>query len=189
MSSRMGQNKALMPFLGQPLIAHVASRLKQLGDDLIVITNQPQDFAFLGLPLYSDLRPGAGALGGLYTALSVARGAFVAAVACDMPFVNPVLLQAQYHLLQDEAVDAVVPRSPMGFEPLHAVYRQETCLPAIRAAVENGERKMIGWFSAVQVRVMEPGEVAVYDPEFISFVNVNNPEEFRRAEQLARRAA
>jgi molybdopterin-guanine dinucleotide biosynthesis protein A len=183
----MGQNKALMLFLGRPLIAYLAGRLQRLADELLVTTNQPADFAFLGLPLFADPLPGMGALGGLYTALSAAREPLVAVVACDMPFIQAGLLGAQRDLLLKENADAVIPRSPVGLEPLHAVYRRETCLSAVRTALESGERRMVSWFPAVKVRVMEPVEIAIFDPEFLSFINVNNPEEFRQAEELARR--
>ena len=187
LSSRMGQDKALMLFLGQPLIAYLTNRLSKLADELIITTNQPADYAFLDLPLFTDILPGTGALGGLYTALSAARQPFVAVVACDMPFINLDLLRAQIHLLLKENADVVIPRSPTGLEPLHAVYRREACLPVIHAAIETGERKLIAWFPAVKVRVLEPQEVLPYDPEFRSFVNINYPEDFRRAEELARK--
>lgn len=186
-STRMGQNKALMPFLGRPLIARLAETVRDLADELLVTTNQPEDFRFLELPLFTDLLPGVGSLGGLYTALSVACEPLAAVVACDMPFIEPALLGEQRDMLLREDVDVVIPRSAMGLEPLHAVYRRETCLPAVLAAIESGERKMVGWFSAVRVRVMEPDEVAVYDPGHRSFMNVNTSEEFRQAEELARR--
>ena len=84
-SSRMGQDKALMPFLGRPLIQRVTDRLAPIADEVIVTTNHPEDYRFLGLPLFPDLKPGRGALGGLYTALSSATCESVAVVACDMP--------------------------------------------------------------------------------------------------------
>jgi molybdopterin-guanine dinucleotide biosynthesis protein A len=184
-SSRMQQDKALMPFLGQPLIARQAAQLKSAADEIIVITNRPNDYAFLGLPLFSDLLPGTGLLGGLYTALYNARSPLVAVVACDMPFLLPALITAQRDLLLREGAHVVVPRSPQGLEPMHMVYQRETCLPAVRAAIEAGERRMISWFSAVRVREMSPEEIALFDPHFRSFINVNSPEEFKEAEALA----
>ena len=64
-SRRMGQDKALMPFLGQPLIQRVVKRLSAIADEIIITTNQPDSYRFLGLPLFPDTRPGHGALGGL----------------------------------------------------------------------------------------------------------------------------
>ena len=83
-SARMGENKALKPFLGRPLVQRVLERLAPIADELLLTTNQPEDFAFLKLPLFTDIKPGRGPLGGLYTALVSAKYPFVAVVACDM---------------------------------------------------------------------------------------------------------
>ena len=74
-SSRMGQDKALLPFLGKPMISRVMARLAPIAEEMLVTTNHPEDYSFLDIPLFSDLNPGHGALGGLYTALSVASHA------------------------------------------------------------------------------------------------------------------
>lgn len=184
-SSRMGQDKALMPFLGRPLIARMVERLRSPGVSLWVVTNQPEAYAFLGVPLAADRVQGLGPLGGLLTALETASSDLVGVVACDMPFINLALLLAQARLLIDEEVDVVVPRSPEGLEPLHAVYRRSACLPAVQMALETGKRRMIGWFEAVKVRELQAEEIAVYDPHLRSFVNVNTPDEFNQAERWA----
>lgn len=174
-----------MPFLGKPLITRPIERLRQMADEILVTTNRPEDYTFLGLPLFGDILPDAGALGGLYTALSVANQPFVAVIACDMPFVKAELLRAEFDLLQRESADVVVPRSLEGTEPFHAVYRRSTCLSAVQGALDRGERKMISWYPEVKVRIMEPAEISPIDPEFRSFLNLNRPDEFRRAEELA----
>ncbi len=174
-----------MPFLGQPLIVRLLDRLKPLADELLITTNRPEAFAFLNLPLAPDILPGRGALGGLYTALHAAKGHQVAVVACDMPFINPVLLAAQRDLLLAAGADVVIPRSPHGLEPLHAVYRRQNCLPALSEALESGQQRVISWFPSVKVREMTPEEIAPYDPDFYAFRNVNTPKSFLQAEQLA----
>jgi len=183
-SRRMGQNKALLPFHGQPLIERVVKRLKTSADELILTANQPELFQFLGLPIFSDLIRGKGALGGLYTALNAAHFPLVAVVACDMPFINPVLLSAERDLLDQGDWDVAIPHSAEGLEPLHALYRKEVCLPPIRLALEENRLRMDSWFSDVKVHEMSLDEVSKYDPEFRSFMNVNTPEEFTQAEQL-----
>src|SRR3970040_1082192 len=87
-SSRMGEDKALKPFLGRPLIQRLIERLSPVADELIVTSNRPEDYAFLDprFTLHTDLKPGRGALGGLYTALASAAHPIVAVIACDMPF-------------------------------------------------------------------------------------------------------
>ena len=186
-SSRMGQDKALMPFLGQPLIQRVADRLAPIADELIVTTNRPDDYRFLGLPLFPDLKPDRGALGGLYTALSSATCETVAVVACDMPFASASLIEAASKLLVQEEADVVIPDSGDGLlEPMHAVYRRETCIPAIEAAIEADKWKLISWFPDVKVRILRPDEVKTYDPSGLAFWNLNTPEEFSEAEQRAK---
>ena len=183
-SLRMGENKALKLFAGQPLIARMVARLRPIAEELLVTTNQPQAFEFLGIPLVADKLPGKGALSGLYTAVASAQQPLVAVLACDMPFINPGLLTFQRDILIEEGVDVVIPWSPQGMEPLHAIYRQTTCLPAIEAALRADLRRLNAWFAAVKVREMKMDEVAQVDPQFTSFINVNTPEEFRAAELL-----
>jgi molybdopterin-guanine dinucleotide biosynthesis protein A len=185
-SSRMGEDKALKTFLGRPLIQRVVERLSLVADELIVTTNRPDDYAFLKLPLISDLKPGRGALGGLYTAIASASNPIVAVVACDMPFASTTLLEAATRLMVEEATDVVIAKSEEGFEPLHAVYRRETCLPAIEAAIEADQWKVVAWFSQVKIRVLTSEEIKRYDPSGLAFWNVNTPEEFAKAEEMAK---
>jgi molybdopterin-guanine dinucleotide biosynthesis protein A len=85
----------------------------------------------------------------------------------------------------DENADVVIPRSEEGYEPLHAVYRRETCLPAIASAIAADQWKVIAWFPHVNVRVLTPEEIRQYDPSGLAFWNVNTPEEFSKAEEIA----
>lgn len=184
-STRMGENKALKPFLGRPLIQRVIERLAPVADELLVTTNQPDAFSFLDLPLFPDLKPGRGPLGGLYTALVSARYLTVAVVACDMPFVSAPLLVAAAGLLVQEDVDVVVAETTEGFEPLQAVYRREVCLRAVESAIRDDKWRMISWFPQVKIRRLTSDELARYDPDGLAFWNVNTPEEFAEAERRA----
>jgi molybdopterin-guanine dinucleotide biosynthesis protein A len=181
----MGEDKALKPFLGRPLVQRVIERLSQVADELIVTTNRPEDYAFLGLRLVPDLKPGRGALGGLYTAIASAAHPIVAVVACDMPFASRTLIEVASRLLVEEEADVVIAQSTEGYEPLHAVYRRQTCLPAIEAAIDADQWKVIAWFPQVKVRVVTPEEIKRYDPLGLAFWNVNTPEEFAGAEKIA----
>lgn len=186
-SSRMGENKALKPFLGRPLIERVVRRIDSVADEILITTNEPGAFDFLGIRQESDLRPGFGPLGGLYTGLAAASLPTVAVVACDMPFANAPLLVASAGILLQEDADVVIARSPEGYEPLHAVYRRSTCLPPIESALDSGQLRVISWFPKVRVRDLTHEELKRYDPEMIAFSNVNTPEEFAQAEARAGR--
>jgi molybdopterin-guanine dinucleotide biosynthesis protein A len=118
-----------------------------LGDEILVTTNRPQAFAFLNAKLATDLLPGRGALGGLYTALNAATFPIVGVVACDMPFANPRLLAALRDRLVETGGAAVIPRNEKGLEPFHAVYQRSACLPFIKASLEADQRRVDSWFS------------------------------------------
>jgi len=184
-SSRMGEDKALKPFLKRPLIQRVIERLSPIADELIVTTNRPEDYAFLDLRLVSDLIPDRGALGGLYTAIASATHPFVAVVACDMPFANARLIEGMSRLMVQQEADVVIAKSDGGYEPIHAVYRRETCLPAIEKAINADKWKVIAWFPQVNVYELSEDELNSLDPDGLAFWNVNTPEEFAEAERIA----
>ncbi len=182
-SRRMGRDKGLLPFLGEPLILRVLRRVERLADEVLVTTNHPEGYHFLNIPLIPDRLPGTGALGGLYTALSASSASLVGVIACDMPFVNPDLLQAEKEILQSGPFAAIVPRHSQGIEPFHAVYRPETCLPVITHALEQGKRRVDAWFDQVMVHYLPETEIQRLDPDRLAFLNVNTPEEVLQAEK------
>jgi len=196
-SSRMGEDKALKSFLGRPLIQRVIDRVSSIADEIIVTTDRPANYEFLGLRLISDLKPGRGALGGLYTAIASATSPLVAVVACDMPFASPMFFEGALSLMVEEAADVVIARaapraervgkSDEGYEPLHALYRREACLPAIESAINADQWKVISWFPQVKVRVLTSDEVRSFDPSGLCFWNLNRPEEFIKAEETFKR--
>jgi molybdopterin-guanine dinucleotide biosynthesis protein A len=189
----MGEDKALKTFLGRPLIQRVIERLSPIADEVIVTTNRPDEYSFLNtstssvqrLRLIPDLKPDRGALGGLYTAIASASNPTVAVLACDMPFASATLIEAASRLLIEEQADVVIAKTDEGYEPIHAVYRRETCLPAIEAAINADLWKVIAWFPQVKVRVLTSDEIKRYDPSGLAFWNVNTPEEFLEAEKIA----
>lgn len=184
-SRRMGQDKALLPFLGQPLVARIVARFRPIADEMLVTTNRPEAYQFLGLPLYADLLPGRGALGGVYTALKLAQNPCVAIIACDMPFASPALASAERDMLLANQNDLVIPHSGEGLEPFHAVYRRESCLPAIEATLQAGKWRVDAWFSQVKVQILRREDILPFDPLGLCFQNVNTPEELQEAEALA----
>lgn len=185
-SRRMGQDKGLLLLAGKPLVRHVIDRAGSLGDELWITTNRPQAYAFLGVPTASDPQPGLGALVGLRTALRAARGDTVLVVACDMPFLQPNLLR--YLLSRAAEADVIIPRRGGEFEPLHAVYRRG-CLGHVESALERGESRMISFFPDVRLLTVEETDLAAYDPEGLSFFNVNTPNDLALAERRLRAAS
>jgi molybdopterin-guanine dinucleotide biosynthesis protein A len=181
-SKRMGCDKGLVQFLGRSLIQRVIDRVRPAADELLVTSNQPESYQFLGIPVFPDVIVGRGALSGLYTAFSVAKHALVAVVACDMAFVSVGLLAAERETLLERMVDGVVPLGESGYEPFHAVYRREPCRLAVKAALESGQKRADAWFPNVNLAFLTPEEIARVDPAREAFININTPEDLKQAE-------
>ncbi|MBN2556789.1 MAG: molybdenum cofactor guanylyltransferase [Anaerolineales bacterium] len=181
-SSRIGRNKCLLPLGGIPLIEHVLNTVRNLGDEIIITSNQPEQLRYLNLPIISDEQPGAGSLEGLHTALGSASGDVVLVLACDLPFLSCALLQRQISLA--EAADIVVPRKDSFFEPLHAIYRKEACLPALQHARSSGMKRVMSFWANLNIRTVEGEELEALDPRGLSFFNVNTLEDLDEAELL-----
>lgn len=180
-SGRMGRDKGLVQLAGKPLIQHVLDRVEGLGEEILVTTNHPEDYASLQVRLASDAVPGVGALVGLHTALSAASGDVVLVLACDMPFVSRTLLQ---HLLKlAPRAEVVVPRRRGEYEPLHAVYAR-SCLRAVEAAMAAGQVRVISFFPQVRVLAVEDDALVALDPDGMSFFNINTPEDLAQAERI-----
>ncbi|MCA9959637.1 MAG: molybdenum cofactor guanylyltransferase [Anaerolineales bacterium] len=182
-SSRMGQDKSFVLFEGQPLIERVINRVADLGDELILITNKPADYAHLGLPMFSDVYPDHGSLGGIYTAVYYASHPYTLIVACDMPWLNRDLLH--YMLTLRTSADIVAPRWDKYPEPLHAIYNK-TCLPPILSKLQAQQLKITSFFGQVQVRFVEREEIAQFDGNGRSFTNINTPDELHNQQKKGR---
>jgi len=202
-SSRMGTDKALLDLGGQTMIERILAQTKGLGDQIIV-TNTPERYAHLGLPMAADVFPDKGALGGLYTAIHASTQPAALVLACDMPFVNRPLLEYMISLAPE--FDAVVPRlsptplpSPIGAisdgggagvgvkeaEPFRAIY-SKACLDPIHRALEAGKMRVISFFPENNVRWLEENEIKRFDPELLTFMNCNTQEELESVRQIGR---
>ena len=176
-----GRPKALMELGGRRIIERVVAALDGVIDDLLIVTNTPELYAFLGLPMVPDVYPEGGSLGGIYTGLKAAPGEAAFTVACDMPFLRRDVMR----LVVERAGlgDVVIPRVGDQYETLHAVY-QKTCLPPMEERLLKGQLKIVGFFDRVRVVVIEEAEVARYADPAVVFMNVNTPEELARARAL-----
>jgi molybdenum cofactor guanylyltransferase len=182
-SRRMGQNKALLPLVegGPPMLAIVLGRLRQVAANLIIVANDPEHYESFGVRIVPDLLPGSGTLGGIQAALAAGEHEHCLVVACDMPFLSVRLLQRMAAEPRD--FDVLVPLLPgeskqgqggLVYQTLHAIYGQ-ACAPAIEARLQQGDRRVIGFYPDVRVRTLDEDVVRRYDPDFSSFFNANTP--------------
>jgi molybdopterin-guanine dinucleotide biosynthesis protein A len=185
-SSRMGKDKAFLPFLGFPLIERLVDRFQHLNAEILIISNNTPLYQDFGLPVYGDVRPGRGALGGLLTALSVANTPLIGLVAVDMPFASPKLIRFMADSIQGSNWDGIIPSTSNGIEPLHAVYRRETCLSLVDQAINQDLWRMKAWHKKANLKILDPVETLEVTGSEHTFLNLNTPEEFSAAEEMAR---
>ena len=172
-SLRYGRNKALVTIDGIPLIERAINVMRSLFTHLILITNTPDEYTHLKLPMHEDLIKGLGPLGGIFTALMTIRNQAGFFVACDMPYLNRELIHYMVGVRYD--FDAVVPRIPEGTEALHALYGKR-CLPPIKRLIDSSQYQIFRFFSKVSVRYVDENEIRRFDPQLESFFNINKPD-------------
>ena len=180
-SRRMGRDKAFLPFGNGVLIERVIDVAHSVSDELLLITNTPEQYQRFGLPMVSDVIPEAGSLGGIYTGLVHAKTPYSLALACDMPFVRPEFLRFLCEMVAE--ADVVIPKNAADFQPLCAVYSQ-ACREPIRQRIETKRLKITGFFDQVRVHVIAGEVLARYDPHDVMFFNANTPEEYEKARRM-----
>ncbi|MGB4441306.1 MAG: formate dehydrogenase accessory sulfurtransferase FdhD [Coriobacteriia bacterium] len=177
-SQRMGVDKTLLPFDGEPLVARVADIAAQVCSSVIVVTNRPEalDNAGLapGVRVFADEVAYQGPLGGLVTALANAGEEWVLALAADMPWLEPSVVRALWDVR--DGAQMVLPTSEKGPEPLLALYHV-SCLPVARRLLESGRRRLVSILPLVRTVEVSLDTLRRVDPGLKSLVNVNTPEE------------
>jgi len=182
-STRMGgRPKALLELGGRRIIERVIDAVAPSVNDLLIVTNTPELYAFLGLPMVADVYPDRGSLGGIYSGLKAAPGDAAFTVACDMPFLHPDVVRLVVE--RAESGDVVIPRVGGQLETLHAAYAK-SCLPHIEERLVAGRLKIVEFFPRVRVVEIPEAEIARFRDPAIVFMNVNTPDELERAEVLA----
>jgi len=174
-SSRMGSNKALLPYRGGRFVEAIHRQLAEIFAEVLVVTNSPQQYEFISCRKVPDIHAGMGVLAGIHSGLYHSSNPVVFVVACDMPYLVEGLIR--YLAGRADAGGVVIPESPGGIEPLHAVYGKG-CLTAIEDTLLSGERKIVSFFDRINVSCICQEQVAGFDPAFESFVNINTPADY-----------
>jgi molybdopterin-guanine dinucleotide biosynthesis protein A len=182
-SMRMGgQPKALLELGGRRIIERVLDAVAPVVDDVLIVTNTPALYAFLGVPMVPDVYPDHGSLGGIFSGLTAAAGEVVFNVACDMPFLHSPVVRLI--VARAGEADVVIPRVGEQLETMHALYAK-ACLPHIETRLKAGRFKIVGLFEDVRIVEIPEEEVARHRAPDVVFMNVNTPEELARARALA----
>ena len=195
-SIRMGENKAFLHLGENTIIGHIIGCLQPIVDEILLITNSPDEFAHLNIRMYSDIVPNTGALGGIHTGLTYASHDTVLCVGCDSPFLNSDLLKHLLSVLGDH--DAVIPYTTniqtcekinqkedtsFIYQTLCAIYSKR-CLPIIEEMFDESDYRVHALRERIDGLMLSPKEWKPYDPKGFSFININTPDDYIKAKEI-----
>lgn len=166
-----------MEIKGKKIIERISEVLKEIFSEVIIVTNTPLEYAFIDARIASDIYIQKGSLGGIYTGLFYSTYFHAMVVACDMPFLKKEVIE--YLIKRIDNNDVIIPRLRDGYHPLHAIYSRR-CLPFIERLISRNDLKIINFFKRVRVVEVEEEEIIHLDPELISFLNLNTPEDLKK---------
>ena len=184
-SSRLGGNKALQAIGGKSLIQWVIDRVAILSTEIIIATARGESVpcsSAARIRTVADIYPGKGPLVGIHSGLVASSSSRAIVVGCDTPFLSARLLE--YMAQTSATFDVVVPRIRDKVEPLCAVY-SKNCVAPIRELIDQDEHKIVELFRMVRVRYIEEDEIDSFDPDHLSFFNINSQADLERAKRLA----
>ena len=186
LSRRLGRDKVVELIAGEMMIVRCIRRLAPLVDEVVVVVNTAERGERLPLPpgvrVAVDMYPDSGSLGGIFTGISAIGREWGVVVACDMPFVNADLVG--YMLGLRAGQDLVAPMLEGRAEPTHALY-SKACLPHMEPRLQAGDLKITRFYDDVRVRYVGDGEVDRFDPERLSFFNINTASDLSKAIEIA----
>lgn len=169
---RMGTNKAFLSHRGERLIDRTVRLFHDIFSETIIVTNSPLEYLDQDVQIVTDIYPGTGALGGVYTGLFHAAGSHAFCAACDMPFLNRDFLA--YMRDRVDRYDIVVPLQKEGYQPLHAIYAK-TCLNPMKKLLAAGNLKISSLYRGRKILIIDEAVIRGFDPEGKMFVNINAP--------------
>jgi molybdopterin-guanine dinucleotide biosynthesis protein A len=185
-STRLGHDKVLEKLGDRSLLEQVVSQIDPISKDIIIVTADkrvfPQLADYPNIKTVTDIFPGKGSLGGIYTGLVTSKSQYNLVIASDMPFLNQSLLR--YMIDVADGYDFILPRVNDLLEPLHAVY-SKNCIAPIETMIKHGRKIIIELFDYVNVKYIEAAEIDRFDPRHLSFFNINTNEDLELAKKIA----
>jgi molybdopterin-guanine dinucleotide biosynthesis protein A len=184
-SQRFGRDKTSELLGDETLLKRVISKVSLISRQVILSVASSQSTpnfpSSLKVQEVVDIYPDKGPLGGIYSGLLKSGSFYNLVVACDMPFLNVSLLK--YMLQLTSGYDVVIPRVEGRAEPLHAIYSKK-CLNPSKELLDRNVLRITAFFDKMRVRWIEEDEINKFDPEHLSFLNINTQTDFERAKLL-----
>ncbi|MGE8204938.1 molybdenum cofactor guanylyltransferase [Heyndrickxia sp. NPDC080065] len=183
-SSRMGTNKALLPFGKQRVIDRLINEFSPVSNKILLVTNQPEEYKDLHVSILTDHMEfkGQGPLAGIYTGLNEAVSSQCLVVACDMPFAANDMSRWFIHEMELGDYDAVIPSYHGRLHPLFGAYQTRIQEP-IRNCLLSKKRRMTDLFNHINIKIVEQHDAPVFlqNQWENSLWNMNTMEDYKQA--------
>jgi len=192
-SKRFGQEKGLVTLNGKPLILHVTDKISSLVEEqVVVVSSQTQREKFSEvLPskfrVVVDSMQTRSPLIGALTGFENVKNRHALLLPCDTPFISKPVVSLMFELCPNKT--AVIPRWPNGYiEPLQAVYAVGPAAQAVKEATAEGKRDMRSMVEKMRgIRYVSTLVLRQFDPQLLTFFNVNTPLDLKKAEKILKR--
>ena len=177
-----GTEKALLQVGGRRILDRIYDIYRELFDEIILVTNNPEKFLAWDLLIVSDLFPIRSSLTGIHAGLFYMTNPYAFISACDTPFLKKEMVETIIGKIEAH-IDIVMPETSAGFEPLCTAYSKR-CLEAAQNHLEREKLKITQTFRKNRIKTISEKALRKIDPELRSFFNINAPEDLARAEEM-----
>ena len=177
-----GIEKALLRVGGERILDRLYAIYRELFDEIILVTNNPEKFLKWDLLIVSDLFAIRSSLTGIHAGLFYMTTPYAFISACDTPFLKKEMIETIIEKIEAR-IDIVMPETTAGFEPLCAAYSKR-CLEAAQNHLEQEKLKITKTFRKSRIKTISEKALRKIDPELRSFFNINTPEDLARAEEM-----
>jgi molybdopterin-guanine dinucleotide biosynthesis protein A len=178
-----GKRKAFQKVGNSMILENISAMFASLFKEIIIVVNEPGEFADLDMSIVTDIIPSKCALAGLHAGLFYASFPYAYVTACDTPFVNQLVVE---HIVGqiEPGYDVIVPRTDDGLEALSAVYSKD-CIPLIEDNLEKNIFMIKKFFRKKKVKEIPVEQLKKIDPQMQFIFNVNTPEDLKKAQLMA----
>lgn len=180
-----GRNKAMIEIDGKRILDRIYEVFSEIFEEIILVTNDPLQYRSWDMTMTSDIFSIRSSLTGIHAGLFCISNPYTFVTACDAPFLKKEMIQSLIQQITPKA-DVIIPETSTGLEPLCAVYSKQCLRPIERNLIEQKFR-IRDIFRQLRVKKVSETFLRETDPELISFINVNTPEELDKASDILHR--
>ena len=180
-----GSNKAVIDVHGKRILDSLYNVFSDLFDEILLVTNEPQQFLEWDLTIVTDIFSTRSSLTGIHAGLFYMKNPFAFFSACDTPFLKKELVERLIENIEKN-IDIIIPETKAGLEPLCAIYSKQ-CLKPAEQHLKEKKFKIQRAFRGKRIKRIPENILRAADPDLVSFFNINTPADLEAAQEMAKK--